>query len=381
MNKLLLSFLFSIIFSHLCFGQFTYQWFKDGKELVGVTSESYKPVFTGKYSVKITNENNCSSEISNEFYFKCVAEKPTIKISNRFELSSSIDASSYKWFLDGIEIAQKDKTFKVTKGGKYALQIVNSNGCDSELSEFVSIVFIDTDSDGIEDSVDNCPKTFNSDQKDTDKDGLGDVCDDSDEDGVFDVVDICSNTLKGKEADKNGCSLDQKDSDQDGIFDDKDDCPTIKNPPIPIINKLTEIDLGSSSANAYQWFLDGKSIPSATTPFIKAINSGSYTVQIKDINGCISPISLPIVILITGLEEKVDSYIVYPNPTSEMVQFKFIEELPVKVQLVDIRGVFLKEFLLNSVNQFLNLSEFPSGVYYLNWLMKGNKHIFKIIKK
>jgi hypothetical protein len=187
--------------------------------------------------------------------------------------------------------------------------------------------------------------------------------------------------LKGKEADKNGCSLDQKDSDQDGIFDDKDDCPTIKNPPIPIINKLTEIDLGSSSANAYQWFLDGKSIPGANTPFIKAINSGSYTVQIKDINGCISPISLPIVILITGIEEKVDSYVVYPNPTSGMIQFKYLEEVPLKVQLVDIRGVFLKEFLLNSGTQFIDLFEFPSGGYYLNWVTKGEKHTFKVIKK
>lgn len=381
MSRFVLALLFNLMFSYFSFGQYSYLWYKDGKVLEGVTSASFKPVFTGRYSVRITNENNCSSEISSEFYFKCIADKPSIISTNRFELSSSIDASLYKWFLDGVELNQKDKKIKVTKGGTYTLQIVNSNGCDSELSDNVNIVFIDSDNDGIEDSVDNCPKTSNTDQKDTDKDGIGDVCDDSDEDGIFDNVDICANTKKGKAPDKFGCSLDQKDSDQDGISDDIDDCPSIKNPQVPIVTKLTEIDLGSSSANSYQWFLNGNVIPNTNTAFIKATTSGSYTVQVKDINGCISPLSSPVIILITGIEEKVDAYVVYPNPTSGMIQFKYIEEVPLKVQLVDIRGVFLKEFLLSSGNQLMDLKEFPVGIYYLKCMIKGKEHAFKLLKQ
>lgn len=38
---------------------------------------------------------------------------------------------------------------------------------------------IDTDKDGIEDTIDNCPLIANVDQKDSDNDGKGDVCDDS----------------------------------------------------------------------------------------------------------------------------------------------------------------------------------------------------------
>lgn len=37
----------------------------------------------------------------------------------------------------------------------------------------------DKDEDGIPDGIDNCPNTHNPDQLDTDKDGIGDVCDDS----------------------------------------------------------------------------------------------------------------------------------------------------------------------------------------------------------
>ncbi len=46
----------------------------------------------------------------------------------------------------------------------------------------------DIDFDGIEDSSDNCAQLFNPDQKDTDNDGYGDVCDqDDDNDGVRDT--------------------------------------------------------------------------------------------------------------------------------------------------------------------------------------------------
>lgn len=41
----------------------------------------------------------------------------------------------------------------------------------------VGVVILDSDKDGIPDGQDNCPLTFNPDQKDTDKDGKGDACD------------------------------------------------------------------------------------------------------------------------------------------------------------------------------------------------------------
>ncbi len=49
-------------------------------------------------------------------------------------------------------------------------------------------VFTDTDGDGIDDLIDNCPETSNSDQKNGDGDGFGDVCD-CDPDNAVEICD------------------------------------------------------------------------------------------------------------------------------------------------------------------------------------------------
>jgi hypothetical protein len=72
----------------------------------------------------------------------------------------------------------------------------------------------DVDSDGTLNNYDNCPDKLNKDQKDTDRDLIGDVCDinpknrnpllgDSDNDGVDDEKDNCPFTRNSDQADEN----------------------------------------------------------------------------------------------------------------------------------------------------------------------------------
>ncbi|MBN1343397.1 MAG: thrombospondin type 3 repeat-containing protein [Phycisphaerae bacterium] len=98
----------------------------------------------------------------------------------------------------------------------------------------VTAVFVaDTDLDGIPDAKDNCPTTANPDQLDTDKDGMGNACDDDDDnDGIPDSVDNCPLTPNPDQQDTDGDGAGDvcdDDDDNDGIKDDVDNCPLIAN--------------------------------------------------------------------------------------------------------------------------------------------------------
>ncbi len=105
----------------------------------------------------------------------------------------------------------------------------------------------DIDGDGICGDVDNCPTTANPTQIDTDGDGIGDLCDacpndplnDIDGDGVCGDVDICPNNPDPGQFDTDGdgigdacdaCPNDPlNDIDGDGVCGDVDNCPTTAN--------------------------------------------------------------------------------------------------------------------------------------------------------
>ena len=77
--------------------------------------------------------------------------------------------------------------------------------------------WVDTDGDGVADSIDRCPGT----PAGTQVDAYG--CElDSDGDGVKDSMDKCPGTPAGVRVDSKGCPMD---SDGDGVTDDKDECP------------------------------------------------------------------------------------------------------------------------------------------------------------
>ena len=76
---------------------------------------------------------------------------------------------------------------------------------------------IDSDNDGVPDSLDKCPNTPAGVK--VDKNGCAI---DSDNDGVPDYLDKCPNTPAGVKVDKNGCPID---SDNDGVADYLDKCP------------------------------------------------------------------------------------------------------------------------------------------------------------
>ena len=81
----------------------------------------------------------------------------------------------------------------------------------------------------------------------------------------------------------------------------------------------------------------------------------------------------------TGVEvEKEEKIVLYPNPTSNIVQLK---GLPLSIiQLYNTSGQLLKERETSKEEEF-SLVEYPSGVYYFSITSTKTKQIYKVVKQ
>lgn len=89
----------------------------------------------------------------------------------------------------------------------------------------------DGDADRVGDACDNCPELQNTDQWDSNHDGLGDVCTDTDRDGVLDPYDNCAPYANAdqRDRDEDGTGDPCDDDDRDGIENARDNCPLDSN--------------------------------------------------------------------------------------------------------------------------------------------------------
>mgnify|MGYP000249861038 CR=1 FL=1 len=118
-------------------------------------------------------------------------------ICHEHTLSEKYDYLEYRYtaYFDG------DEKYTKSNSNILLLEITNTITPPTKIN-------LDSDNDGIVNSLDNCASIANKNQKDSDLDGLGDVCDDDfDNDGILNHVDKCAynkETYNGYQ-DSDGC--------------------------------------------------------------------------------------------------------------------------------------------------------------------------------
>ncbi|MBL0340372.1 MAG: T9SS type A sorting domain-containing protein [Bacteroidetes bacterium] len=117
----------------------TYQWFKNGNILTGITTKTITVADSGSYTVRVSNSYGCT-KISNPVAVSYAAQPPTwvtasgpltICAGSSVTLKTSAGTGyTYQWYKYGNPISGATiRTLIVTTSGSYRVQFTNASGC------------------------------------------------------------------------------------------------------------------------------------------------------------------------------------------------------------------------------------------------------------
>ena len=145
-------------------------------------------------------------------------------------------------------------------------------------------------------------------------------------------------------------------------------------PDVPVIT-ADGLELTSSPADAYQWYMNDEPIEGATGQTFVAGSSGTYAVEVTAANGC-SAISAPEQVIITGLAEGTTSATpaLWPSPARDQLTV----QLPagngtVHLSVIDAGGKLVLQRTVNAEGTLqLPLTGLAPGTYALR-LERGSE--------
>lgn len=129
----------------------TYQWFKNGNLLTGITTKTITVADSGSYTVRVSNTYGCT-KMSNPVTVSYAAKPPawvtasgplTICAGSSVTLKTSTGTGyTYQWYKYGNPIVgATSRTLVVNSAGSYKVQVTNASGCTKKSgSKTVSVV-------------------------------------------------------------------------------------------------------------------------------------------------------------------------------------------------------------------------------------------------
>jgi hypothetical protein len=139
--------------------------------------------------------------------------------------------------------------------------------------------------------------------------------------------------------------------------------------------------LTGSGGISYQWFFDGVAITGATSSVYIANQTGTYTLQAIDSNGCIGIATKQVTVTGIATEPTDNSISVFPNPTKNGWQLTVSNELiGSTAEVYDATGRLIFKATVESEQSTINISNAANGVYQLRITWQGYGFVRKLIK-
>lgn len=358
-----------------------YTWYKDSA-IIDSTNFFFEITEGGTYYAIIKNKQ-CES-ISNEMVVT-INESPDISNLNTEdvvvcggqEITYEVPAGyeEYDWIKDGTTI-NTTNAIVVTESGTYQLIALN-NGCES-ISEEFEVTFSSNPSVQIMPSgpTEFCQGNFIS--LNATLDGGNWIYSWS-----LDTLEVGTNGQL--QVTENGNYTVLITDSNTGCESTSDIEITVYEPIIPAIildgNLLT-----STEADYYQWFQDGSVLPNSNNQQLNVMTPGDYYVGTVDSNGCFGNSNVITIETVSTNElAEVNEFSIFPNPVNELLFAKIELEKAMKfqVEIISTDGRILHEQNRTfGENDFIemNISNYPSGVYFIKLKNKNGSMIRRFIK-
>lgn len=137
--------------------------------------------------------------------------------------------------------------------------------------------------------------------------------------------------------------------------------------------------LQSSSASSYQWFLNGNPISGATSQSYTPTQSGNYTVQITDANGCTATSSSYNYTTTSYISSLYYEISIYPNPTEgNVLNVKYNGNIVLNYQIINLNGKMMQSGTVNKTS--INIENLVEGMYFIKLFEKDFSFVGKFIK-
>lgn len=168
-------------------------------------------------------------------------------------------------------------------------------------------------------------------------------------------------------------------------------CSTLSSPVLGIVctdyspgiySTHTEVILNNPMPNGTnQWFLNGNPIAGATGNSVTIAATGSYTVTVTDPFGCEHP-STPLSFTLSIEQQSTPTWSVYPNPADNKININVQNGFGIKRILVtDMTGRTVQNLNTNKNQIAIDITDWPSGVYFVQLVGEYSTYTKKLVKR